>query len=303
MKYVITGSTGHISKPIIAALVKEGHEVTVITSNQARVPEITSLGAKAAVGSLSDSSFLVKAFSGADAVYTMVPPIHQTTDWKGDIEQVGKNYAEAIKAGKIKYAVNLSSIGAHMAEGCGPVSGLHRVELALNDLKDTNIIHLRPAYFYYNLLNTIGLIKNAGIIGSNFSVSDKKFMIVSPSDIADAAIQKLLSLNFTGHSIEYIASDEVSTDDIAAVLGNAIDKPGLKWVAFTDEQSLQGALQAGLPEELAKNYTEMGHAIQTGQMFEDYWKHRPSSLGKIKLANFAKTFAAAYNAGEAVAAH
>jgi uncharacterized protein YbjT (DUF2867 family) len=304
MKYVITGSTGHISKPITIALVKAGHEVTVITSKHDRVKEIESLGAKAAVGSIEDTAFLTKAFSGAYAVYTMVPPISNTQDWKGHIGQVGRHYAEAIKNNNIKYVVCLSSIGAHMADGCGPVSGIHRVEEAFDTtLADVNIKYLRPAYFYYNLFNNIGLIKNMGIIGSNFAFSDKKLPIVDTGDIAAVAIDELLTLNFTGHSIHYIASDEVGTDEIATVLGSAIDKPGLKWVTFTDEQALQGALQAGVPEELAKNFTEMGHAANTGEMTEDYWKHHPAKLGKVKLRDFAKTFAAAYNNEAPVAAH
>lgn len=295
MKYAITGSLGHISQPIVTALVKAGHEVTVITSNQQRVKDIEALGAKAAVGSIEDTAFLTEAFNGAHTVYTMVPPKSDAPDWKAYIGQIGKNYAEAIKNNHVKYVVNLSSVGAHMADGCGPVSGLYRAEAALNTLTDTNIKHLRPVYFNYNLFNNIGLIKNMGIIGSNFGFISKEFAIVDPVDIATVAIEALLQHNFSGHSVEYVASEELSTNDIAAAIGTAINKPDLQWVPFTDEQALQGALQAGLPEELAKNYTEMGHAIQTGEMYEDYWKHRPATMGKVKLADFAKIFAAAYN--------
>ncbi|MBS1565004.1 MAG: NAD-dependent dehydratase, partial [Bacteroidetes bacterium] len=91
-------------------------------------------------------------------------------------------------------------------------------------------------------------------------------------------------------------SDEVNTSDIGAVLGKAVGKPGLQWVQFTDEQALGGMIQAGLPEESAKNLVEMGTAIQSGIMFEDYWKHHPAKLEKTKLEDFAQTFAAAYNA-------
>ena len=88
MKYAITGSLGHISQPIVTALVKAGHEVTVITSNQYRVKDIEALGASAAVGSIEDTAFLTKAFSGADAVYTMVPPKSDAPDWKAYIGQI-----------------------------------------------------------------------------------------------------------------------------------------------------------------------------------------------------------------------
>ena len=304
MKYTITGSLGHISRPIVAALVAAGHQVTVITSSQERAKEIKVLGATPAVGSIKDKDFVTSAFGGADIVYTMVPPIMDVQNWQAYIGDIGKNYAAAIKANDIKYVVNLSSMGAHLSKGAGPISGLHTVEKVLNELPGVHIKHLRPSYFYLNLLSNINLIKNAGIMGSNFGFTDKKFTVVHPDDIAAVAIANLLHPNFKGHSIEYIVSDEVSTDDIAATIGKAINIPGLQWVTFTDEQALQGGIQAGLPEEISRNYAEMGHAINSGQMAEEYWKQHPPVVGKIKLAEFAKTFAAVFN-GEpaAVAAH
>ena len=168
MQYVITGGAGHISKPLALQLLKAGHTVTVIGRKPENLKVLTDAGAKAAIGSVEDVAFLTQTFQGADAIYTMVPPINTQTDWKGYIGSIGENYTKAIKASGVKYVVNLSSIGAHLAEGCGPVSGLYRVEHSLNTLTEVHIKHLRPAYFYYNLLSNIGLIKGMGIIGSNF---------------------------------------------------------------------------------------------------------------------------------------
>lgn len=296
MNYVITGSLGNISLPVSKALIKAGHQVTIITSKKENITAIETLGAKAAVGSVEDVNFLTKAFAGANAVYTMVPPNFGATEWKKWIGGIGKNYAEAIKATGVKYVVNLSSVGAHRNDGVGPVSGLHLAEEALNTLTDVNIKHLRPAYFYPNLFSNIDLIKQAGIMGSNFEITDNKFPIVDPADIAALAVEELLQLNFSGHTVRYIASDEVSTNAIAAEIGKAIGKPDLHWVAFTNEQAYDGMKQAGVPEEIAKNYAEMGNAANTGTMTEDYWENHPASLGKTKLSDFAKVFAAVYNA-------
>jgi len=298
MKYIITGGAGHISKPLTLQLLQAGHHITVIGRSAANLTAVVEAGAKAAIGSVEDVEFLTKTFSGADAVYTMVPPKFDAADWKGYIEQVDKNYAAAIKAAGVKYVVNLSSIGAHMVDGCGPVSGLHRGEVALNSLDDVNIKHLRPAYFYQNLLANVGLVKHAGIIGGNYGTPAKGFVVVDQSDIANVAAEELLGLDFTGHSVRYIASDEVTAEEIASIIGEAVGKPQLPWVVFADDQALQGMLGAGLPEEVAKNYVEMGVALRTGAMTEDYWNHHPTSLGKVKLADFAKVFAAIYNAPE-----
>jgi uncharacterized protein YbjT (DUF2867 family) len=296
MKYVITGGAGHISKPLTEQLLKAGHQVTVIGRNSQNLKVLTDAGAKAAIGSVEDVPFLTKAFTGADAVYTMVPPNFAATDIKAYIGQIGKNYTEAIKFSGIKYVVNLSSIGAHLTEGVGPVSGLYRAEQSLNTLKDVNILHLRPGYFYLNFLSSVGMVKHMNIIGSNFGGSDDKVILTIPADIAQVAAEELLSLKFKGHTVRYIASDERPTGDIAKVLGNAIGKPDLPWITFTDEQAVDGMIQAGFPNEIAINYRDMGQSIHNGKMFEDYWKHRPS-LSKTKLEDFAPIFAEAYKAG------
>lgn len=296
MKYVITGGAGNISKPLTLALLKAGHDVTVIGRNATNLKELTDAGAKSVIGSADDVVFLTKAFAGADAVYTMVPPRPDiTANWKEAIGQVGKNYAEAIKANNIKYVVNLSSVGAHLPDGCGPVSGLHIVENALNELQGLNVKHLRPMYFFANLLANVGMVKHMNIIGSNFGGTGFKFPLVDTNDIAAVAFEELTNLNFTGSTVRYIASDEVTTDEIAKEIGAAAGKLALPWVVFTDEQAYGGMVQAGLTEELAKNYTEMGHAINDGSMYSDYWANHPKIAGKTKLKDFAKVFAAVYN--------
>ncbi len=55
--YVITGSIGHISRPIIEELVKAGNNVRVVTSSASRTPEIESIGATALVGNVGDTLF------------------------------------------------------------------------------------------------------------------------------------------------------------------------------------------------------------------------------------------------------
>ncbi|MFP5042069.1 NAD(P)H-binding protein [Parasediminibacterium sp. JCM 36343] len=294
MNYVITGSLGNISKPIVAALVAAGHSVKVITSSADRVAAIEDLGATALVGSVEEASFVNSSFAGADAVYLMVPPKWAVANWLAYQQQISDNYVAAIAANNIKYVVQLSSIGAHLRKGAGPIDGLGYLEEKLAPLTDVNLLMLRPSYFMNNLYGMIGLVKQANIFGANFG-GKEPLVLVDPSDIAAVASEALLHFAFKGHSIQYIASDERTTDEIAAILGEAIGKPGTPWVVFTDEQSLQGMLGAGLDEEIANGYTQMGKSIREGLIQEDYFKHKPV-LGKIKLEDFAKGFAAAYNA-------
>ncbi len=292
--YVITGSTGHISKPIALGLIKAGKKVTIVTSNKDKVKEIEALGAKAAVGSVQDPTFLKSTFKGAEVVYTMIPPIWQTSDWRASQLEVAHNYADAIKANGIKHVVNLSSVGAHHGEGVGPVNAMHDFEQLLDKIEGLNVKHLRPASFYYNLFNQIGLIRSAGIMGANYGDGDKKIALVHTDDIAKAALEELIDLNFKGNSVRNIVGDLRTGKDVAKVLGKAIGKE-IPWVVFTDEQQKEGLLQAGLPESHVGPFTEMGAAIRTGKMQEEILDK--STNGAIKLEDFAKEFAAAYNVG------
>lgn len=292
MKFTVTGSLGNISKPIIQTLIAAGHEVTVISSDAKRAADIEALKATPAIGSVEDIGFLTKAFTGADAVYTMVPPKWDAADWKTYIGNIGRNYAKAIQQAGVKYVVNLSSVGAQLKEGAGPVSGLYQVEQALNALEGVNVLHLRPGFFYYNFFSNIGMIKHMDIIGGNYD-GNASLILADTNDIADVAANAFLQLSFKGKSINHIASDKRIVNDIATALGKAIGKPDLKWVPFSDEQLKAGMIQNGLTEEVASNYAEMGQAVSNGKLFAEY---KDQSLGKVKLEDFAKVFAQAYNA-------
>jgi uncharacterized protein YbjT (DUF2867 family) len=296
MKYVITGSLGHISKPVVEHLVNKGHAVTVITSKPANAVAIEALGATAAVGSVEDRAFLTSSFVGADAVYLMIPPNWAATDWLAYQQQVADNYIAAIQANGVRKVVQLSSIGAHLRKGAGPIDGLGYLEAELEELSGTDVKVLRPSYFYYNLFSMIPLIKGMGITGGNFGGTDEKLVLVHTRDIANVVAEALDGLAFTGYSIQYIASDERHPREIAAVLGNAIGKPDLPWIVFSDEQTLQGMLQSGLSATIAEGYTALGASIQNGHIQADYWQNPPAQKGAVTLEDFAQEFAGAYQA-------
>jgi uncharacterized protein YbjT (DUF2867 family) len=294
MKYVVLGSLGHISKPLSEKLIAARNEVTIVSSKPERAEQILLMGAKAAIGSVEDVAFLTRTFKGADAVYTMVPPNFGIRDWKQYISKIGENIATAVKASGVKNVVNLSSIGAHMKDGAGPVSGLHYVERALDELNGVNVRHLRAGFFYTNFLSNIDQIKNMGVIGGNFG-ENTNLILVHPDDIAEFAFQELLGLSFKGKSIRYVASEEKTTTQIATTLGKAIGKPDLRWVNSSDKDTLTGLMKMGLPEVIAKGYTEMGSAMRSGELDSDYKKNRPSVFGRSKLESFATSvFATAY---------
>ncbi len=295
MKLTITGSLGHISRPLVQQLVAEGHNVTVISSNADRKPEIESLGANAAIGSIEDVDFLTTTFTGADAVYTMIPPNNymdpdfQLWDY---YRRIGRNYKQAVEASGVTRVVNLSTIGAHMSSGNGILSGAHDVAKTLDTLpENVALTHMRPTSFFYNLYSYMDMVKNMNAIYTNYGTV--KIPFVSPKDIASAVAEELTT-PFEGRKIRYVCSEELTGPETAEILGEAIGKPGLKWVVVSDEDTLKGLLSIGMNPDVAKGLTEMYAALETGALAEDYFKNRPE-LGPTKMKDFAVEFAAAYH--------
>lgn len=294
MKIIVTGSLGHISRPLTQRLVRGGHSVTVISSNPDRKREIETLGANAAIGSFEDIPFLTRAFAGADAVYTMMPPRpFLEPDYTLYGRRIGEHYTSAVRGSGIKKIVNLSSWGADLDKGTGFILAAHQLEIELNGLQDVALVHLRPTSFYYNMLDFIPMIKAAGFIALNYGEEDR-LVLVAPEDIADAAAEELVRPDATGRRIRYIASEETTCKEAVQVLGQAIGKPDLMWKRLTDEQLLASLTGNGVPGHVAANIVELGNASRRGLLRRDYDLHKPT-LGKIKLKDFAKTFATKFN--------
>lgn len=297
MKIVVTGSLGHISKPLTEELVTKGHQVTVISSNAGKQVEIEALGATAAIGSLEDAGFITEIFTGADAVYTMIPPANyfdHSLDLTAYTHRIGGNYVQAIAASGVKKVVHLSSIGADMEKGSGIIVAHHDVEVLFNQLKAVAITFMRPTSFYYNLYGYLGMIKNAGVIAANYGADDV-IPWVSPIDIAAAVAEELEAVT-PATKIRYVASEELTGNQSAAIIGAAIGKPDLQWVLISNEEATAGLVAAGMQPKIAAGLIEMYGSLHNGSFAADYYRNKPAVMGKIKLAEFAKEFAAAYHA-------
>src|SRR5882762_7316115 len=84
----------------------------------------------------------------------------------------------------------MSSYGAQVPEGTGPVSGLHSSEQKLNAIGGLNVLHLRAAYFMENNLAAIGMIHGMGIF-ENALLPDLKVPMAATRDVGGYAAQHL----------------------------------------------------------------------------------------------------------------
>src|SRR6202041_1279953 len=182
-----TGNTGSI---IASLLSSKGQKVRVVGRDVARLQRFVNQGAQAFIGALNDSAALTKAFSGARAAYLMLPPISSREDQERESDAIAK----AVKESGLLYAVYLSSYGAQVPKGTGPVAGLHSSEQKLNAISGLNILHLRAAYFMENNLAAIGMIQAIGRFGHAL-LPDVKLPMIATRDVGDYAAQRLVDLD------------------------------------------------------------------------------------------------------------
>jgi NAD(P)H dehydrogenase (quinone) len=306
MNIIVTGSLGNISQPLTEILVKQGHTVTVVSSDPKKQAAIQNLGAIAAIGSMADVKFLTDTFKGADAVYAMIPLSFTEPDLENYFRTIVQNYATALKEAGTKRVVILSGWSADLVKG-------ENVEHLFNGL-EASVTIMRPGAFYTNFYQSMDMIKGKGFIGKFLTLrysglwalltgktgvlmgnygADDRIVFVSPKDIADAVAEELL-LSPKEKTIRYVGSEEMTCNEAARIIGTAVGKPWLKWVLLSDKEMLQGLKMAKLPEKLAEMLVEMQAAMHSGKPLVNFHRNQPK-MGKVKLADFAKEFAAAYH--------
>lgn len=286
--YVITGATGHTGHHIAEGLLAAGQSVRVIGRSAERLQALTALGAEPALGDLADPAFLTRAFAGARAVYLVIPPKWDVTDWRAFQRSLIASFTAALTANKVEKAVVLSSVGAHMLEGAGPVSGLAELEKALEKVPGLDVLNLRAGFFMENFLGNIGMIKGMGIFGYSLH-PDVKMPMVHTRDIAQVALRHLLSLDFKGHSHVFVSGPaDLTMPEAASVLGQAIGKPDLAFVSFPPADAKAGMMQSGFPETVADGYVELFQALNGGEYLAGHVRNAENTT-PTTLAWFAET--------------
>jgi uncharacterized protein YbjT (DUF2867 family) len=259
-RYVILGASGNTGSIIANFLLSKGEKVRVMGRDAGRLQPFVRKGAEAFTANVTDAAALTKAFSGARAAYLMLPPITSREDQERESDAIAK----AVKDSGLRYAVYLSSYGAHVPEGTGPIAGLHSLEQKLNAISGLNVLHLRAAYFMENNLASIDMIHGMGIFGHAL-LPNLKMPMIATLDVGDYAAQRLLDLDFSGKQTrELLGERDLSMTEATAVIARALGKPDLRYEQFSYDQLQQALTQMGISSKKAAVYIEMYRAINAG---------------------------------------
>ena len=289
--YVILGASGNTGSIIANFLLSKGQKVRVVGREAGRLQRFVRKGAEAFRADVNDAAALAKAFGGARAAYLMLPPITS----RGDQERQSDAIEKAVKESGLRYAVHLSSYGAQVPEGTGPVTGLHSSEEKLNAISDLNVLHLRAAYFMENNLTAIDMIHGMGLFGHAL-LPDLKLPMIATRDVGDYTAQRLLKLDFSGKQTrELLGERDLSMTEATAVIARATGKPDLRYEQFPYDQVQQVLEQMGMPPKKAAVYIEMFEAINAGLLAAQEQRSKENSTPTSFEKFVQDVFVAAYH--------
>jgi uncharacterized protein YbjT (DUF2867 family) len=292
---VVMGATGNTGKVVAQALMSRGEKVRVVGRDAKKLAAFAAGGAEVAPGDVSDTAFLARAFAGAEGAYTLIPPDARAADFRAYQDRIGEATVKALRQAGVKRAAFLSSVGADLLAGTGPIVGLHLQEERLRAM-GIDVLLLRPGYFFENLHASVPLIQHQGINGSAIA-PDVKMSMIATRDIGAAAAAALATKDFSGVQVRNLLGPrDYTMTEVTRILGAKIGKPDLAYVQFPYE-AFRGALeQAGLSKDLAGLYVEMSRAFNDG-IVKPVGGRTPASTTPTTFDTFAGELAAAFGPG------
>ena len=259
--FVVAGVSGHVGSVVAKSLLAQKQPVRVYVRDEAKGKEWAQAGAQVAVGALEDEQALARALQGAAGFFTLLPPNYQATDFFASQRRTADAIAAAVKKSGVPHVVMLSSVGADLASGTGPIKGLHYLEQKLRET-GVKLTAIRAGSFQENFLNVLGAAKQAGIFPNFAPSADDPMPMIATRDIGALAAQSLLKPPAKSEIVD-LHGPSYSNRQVAEKLGRALGKQ-LQVVDVPPAQHVPALMQAGFSKELAETFAEMYAGFASG---------------------------------------
>lgn len=283
---LVMGATGHIGSKIVTHLLSNGQKVRCAARHFPSKDYFK--GAELAAGDANSVAFLADAMRGCSAVFTMIPSDLKAEEARYSQNKFGEVTAEAIEETGIRKVVNLSSVGAELESGTGPILGLHDQEERLNQITHADIVHLRPTFFMENLLagipSIISMNKFFGTVPEDVPTS-----MIATRDIAARAAFLLMNPDFKSHNVEHLLGErDLTYKEVIQVLGKALQKPDLEYVQVSKEDMHKTLHENGLSDDWADAMVELADATSNGTLSSTVQRSKLNTTA-TSIEEFART--------------
>jgi uncharacterized protein YbjT (DUF2867 family) len=287
------GASGRVGGRIAELLLESGENVRTLGRSVEKLAGVAGKGATVLTGDAADVTFLTEAFRGADAAFTLLAEDVHAADLRKQQDAQGEAIVTPVRNSGLRHVVFLSSVGADVAEGTGPIAGLHAHEQRLRGLSDVSVLILRAAYFFENFYGTLGLIKQQGINGGPIA-PNLPFPMIAVRDIADVAARHLQQRDWHGVVVrELLGERDLTFAEATRIIGERLGKPNLAYVQFPDADFTASLVQMGIAPNVAGLYADMARAVNEGRVRSREGR-RAENTTSTRFEAFADTLAHAY---------
>ncbi|GAA4926474.1 NmrA family NAD(P)-binding protein [Nesterenkonia rhizosphaerae] len=259
--YVVAGATGRVGSATARNLLAAGAEVRVLVRGESAAQGWEEQGAEARCVDLEDRAALGEALKGCTGFFVLLPFDMTAEDLAVHADRLINSLAGAVADQKVPHVVMLSSGGADLAEGTGPIAGLHRMERALL-ATGTTLTALRSGHFQEKFTDVLDSVRGDGIYPVFAASADVPLPMVATADIGEAASRALQSPPERSETLDLIGP-EYSERDVAIALGSALGRE-LQVVTIPEEAWGPTLINSGLPPHIAESLAELHRADEQG---------------------------------------
>ncbi|MGP0170405.1 NmrA family NAD(P)-binding protein [Pseudomonas sp. NCHU5208] len=245
--YVITGITGQVGGTLARTLLAADKNVRAVVRDAGKGSEWLRQGCELALADMRDAAALTRAFSGAEAVFVLLPPNFDPSPDFLESRYIVSTLYSALEAAQPAKVVCLSTIGAQASQS-NLLSQLSYMEQQLGQLP-MPVTFLRAGWFMENSLWDIAPARDEGVLHSFLQPLDKAVPMVATADVGRTAAM-LLQESWQGvRIVELEGPRRISPQHLATSLGRLLGRdvqarsvPRDTWEALFRSQGMQNPL-------------------------------------------------------------
>jgi uncharacterized protein YbjT (DUF2867 family) len=261
--FVVLGITGNTGAAAAEALLAAGQGVRALVRDPGKASAWAARGVELVAGDVADHGALRQAFAGAKGAYVLVPPHPTHPDPIHYAGEVAHAVREAVRETGLERLVLLSSEGAHLPSGTGPIRGVHAAEEILAGAAASTTF-LRATYFQENWQSVLATAREQGVLPTFLDDVDRPRSMVATADIGRAAAD-LLTVSHAPGVVELKGPRDLTVRDVAAILGSTLGRTVTP--VHPPHEAWPGILmQAGLGRAYAELLVEMYDGINEGHV-------------------------------------
>ncbi|MFC9999394.1 NAD(P)H-binding protein [Nocardia sp. NPDC127526] len=236
----------------------------VIVRDPGKLPEAVRARVDIVTGSHGDADVVDRAFTGADAVFWLVPPDLHAPSLDAAYSGFTRAAPKAFTTHEIGHVVGVSALGrgTPVAGRAGHVTA----SLAMDDLiASTGAAYraLANPTFMDNLLWQAVSIRDEGVFTGTVA-ADRKSTMVATRDIAAAAAHLLLDRSWTGTGeVAVLGPEDLTPNDMAHIMSEVLGRP-IRYRHQSLDDFRATLTARGIGDPITTAYVDMMRAKENG---------------------------------------